>query len=127
MTNEGEKYLSEVINATIDDNSDERFEFQRFFKAVLDKPNYQLAESHFLSLPLALILNQEYKGNIEIGVDHFDDNVREGSVPIDKFYFFVKLAAVFHARHVDPTFDPWDDFKKLDELQRQYEAQPFDD
>ncbi len=121
-TNEGEEYLSEVINETIDDNS---YEFQRFFKAVLDKPNYQLAESHFVYLPLGLIPDQEYKGNIEIGVNYFDDIEREGSIPIDKFYFFVKLAAVFHARHVDPSFDPWDGIKKLDELQRKYEAQPF--
>lgn len=113
---EGAKYLGEILTIIIEDKT----QFASFFDKILEAEMYQLHEGYFVHLPKALIDDGEYRGDVEISWNNFDDQDHIGLVRLDKFCFYVKLAAIFHAQHVDPDFDPWLSFQKLDEMQKQY-------
>lgn len=112
-----EKFTQDVILSPKD--------FQNFFDNVIKGRFHQHFESHFFYMPENIIEDQlegygKYEGCVRICWNNFDDQEHIGLVRLDKFCFYVKLAAIFHAKHVDPDFDPWEDFQKLDEMQNRY-------
>ncbi len=113
---EGERYLSEILTIIIGDKT----QFSSFFDKVLEQEMYQLGEGYFIHLPKALIDDDEYQGSVEISWNNFDHQEYVGLVRLDKFCFYVKLAAIFHAQYVDNSFNPWERFPQLDEMQRRY-------
>jgi hypothetical protein len=117
---EGTRYLGEILTNIVSDKA----QFAIFFEKVLEGELYQLHEGYFVHLPLSLIDDGEYQGNVEISWNNFDNQEHVGVVRLDKFYLYVKLAAVFHARHVDHSFDPWEGFRRLDDMQKQYYPYP---
>jgi len=117
--NEGERYLSEILANIIDRPG----KFSAFLQAVGQGVFYQLAESHFIHLPITLIEDEEYQGNVEISQDKFDGLEHCGSIPLDRFCLLVKIATLFHVKCFDPNFDPWPEFHGLDEMQRKYHVQ----
>lgn len=117
---EGTKYLRDIFSNIIFDKN----EFSVFFEKVLEGLLYQLWERYFVHLPIGLVEDREYQGEVKIACDNFDGRDYRGFVRLDKFCFYVKLAAVFHAKHVNPSFDPWEGFETLDEMQRRYYPWP---
>lgn len=113
---EGERYLSEILTIIIGDKA----QFDSFFDKILEAEMYQLGEGYFVHLPKALIDDHEYQGSVEISWNNFDDQEHIGLVRLDKFCFYVKLAAIFHAKYVDDSIDPWKRLPKLDEMQNRY-------
>ena len=118
FANEG--YGTELLGQFLHGIMTEKKNFSKFFFHVIDGEFYQYYESHFIHMPKNLIEERLYEGCIEISWDNFDGVERVGKVRLDKFCFYTKLAAVFHAKYVNQKFDPWEGFKKLDAMQQRY-------
>ena len=118
FANEG--YGAELLGLFLQGIMTEEKNFSKFFFHVVDGEFYQYYESHFIHMPKDLIEESVYEGCIEISWDNFDGVERVGKVRLDKFCFYTKLAAVFHAKHVNQSFNPWIGFTKLDAMQRRY-------
>ena len=121
----GEKLVGELLNEIVCSVG----EFENFFSKVIEGKFYQFGESDFLHMPVNVLEDEEegygkYKGEIYISRNNFDGKENIGWIRLDKFCFYVKLAAVFHSKYVDTSFDPWGGFQKLDQMQAEYYPYP---
>ncbi len=96
-------------------------QFRAFFDAMCEGRFFQYYESHFIHTPAEDLIDEgRYNGSLLVAVSNFDGSASKSWIKLDQFCFFLKLAAVFHAKHVDDTFEPWPAFPLLTKIEVQY-------
>lgn len=85
------------------------------FEELLEGHQIFVQDNWDVSLPLHLIEQHEYAGDVVIDVAGTRTPVR-----LSDFALVAKIAAIFYAKHFKHEYEPWAYFQRLDQLVEKY-------
>lgn len=95
-------------------------QFRRFAAKISSGEFFQFYQSHYVLMPINLVEDDRYTGEIEIVWDCFDDVDRRAKINLSTFCLWAGIAFLFFSRNIDNYFDAEMHSKKLDQISAQY-------
>jgi hypothetical protein len=121
-----EPILSELLTSSTDDFLNKQIgstfftvmgelRFGEMLEELLGGYDIFIQDEWSVELPKLLIEKENYVGDVII-------DLAGGRTPVrlEHFCFVAKIAAIFYARYMDPGFDPWTPFAKIDQFRDEF-------
>jgi hypothetical protein len=113
LTGSGNRFLNAQISSTFWAAMC-NLNFKVRLEELLDGYDMFIADEWSVFLPKYLIEQKLYDGNVII------DLGGETAVRLEHFCFIAKVAAIFYAKHIDSSFEPWAYFVKIDQMYEKF-------
>ena len=82
----------------------------------LDGYDIFIQDEWTVELPKYLIEQKKYDGDVVIDLG----GGTRMAVRLEYFCFIAKVAAIFYAKHIDSSFEPWAYFVKIDQMYEKF-------